>query len=413
MKNRILPCRMHTSAMVRRREPEKGRAALGALVLAVVLALAWAACLTAPAAYAQAPPVRTINDEITAFAFAPDGRIAYAVRHVYKSKHYVLQRDDIWAEGGDGKRRRLVNSEKFILGEGPFSYAVDSLRWSPDGRRILAELYTMQALEGEDRTHDQRMLLMLEDDGKELKTPNPEIQVPDAARGEWMDGGQTVLYLREAMKPDLLFSINMAQPGRGPKAPAGERHRALFSGRTFVDAGFEPARNAVFAVERDRNLSGPPRLQRFDLNEETDTELATLGEFAGSLSISPSGAKAAFYIDREVLEIRDLTAPHRAARVRIGLGVFQWAPDEKRLLLKRSTEKKSGELVWIDVPPLAEIAARKEDEAGEAISVGQVEFQPILHGLLFRDFQISPDAKFLAVVPPGKRNLLIYPLDVR
>jgi len=30
--------------------------------------------------------------------------------------------------------------------------------------------------------------------------------------------------------------------------------------------------------------------------------------------------------------------------------------------------------------------------------------------LSFRDFAISPDGRFLAIVPPGKRNLAIYPL---
>jgi hypothetical protein len=33
-----------------------------------------------------------------------------------------------------------------------------------------------------------------------------------------------------------------------------------------------------------------------------------------------------------------------------------------------------------------------------------------LHGLTFRDFGISPDGHLLAVVPPGKRNLLLFPL---
>ena len=53
------------------------------------------------------------------------------------------------------------------------------------------------------------------------------------------------------------------------------------------------------------------------------------------------------------IEIRDLTAPNRFGRVRAGYGVFRWAPDESRLLLKRSVEKKSGDLVWIPIPPLA------------------------------------------------------------
>jgi hypothetical protein len=31
-------------------------------------------------------------------------------------------------------------------------------------------------------------------------------------------------------------------------------------------------------------------------------------------------------------------------------------------------------------------------------------------GLTFRDFAISPDGRFLAVIIPGKRNLLVFPL---
>jgi hypothetical protein len=33
-----------------------------------------------------------------------------------------------------------------------------------------------------------------------------------------------------------------------------------------------------------------------------------------------------------------------------------------------------------------------------------------LHDLEFRQFELSPDGKFLGVVEPGKRNLLVYPV---
>jgi len=85
------------------------------------------------------------------------------------------------------------------------------------------------------------------------------------------------------------------------------------------------------------------------------------------------------------------------------MGTFQWSPDETRILLKRAPEKKSGELVWIDIPPLAKSAKNQETP------VTQPAFLPILHGLTFRDFAITPDGK-LAVIAPGKRNLLLFPL---
>ena len=102
-----------------------------------------------------------------------------------------------------------------------------------------------------------------------------------------------------------------------------------------------------------------------------------------------------------------LTALNRVARLRIGLGVFRWSPDESRILLKRALEKKSGDLVWIDLPPLSTVPA---NSANQTIPVSQPIPTPILHGLTFRDFAISPDGRFLAVVITGKRNLHVFPL---
>ena len=158
------------------------------------------------------------------------------------------------------------------------------------------------------------------------------------------------------------------------------------------------------AVEQDRNLTGPNRLQRLDLFTDNDKELATLEGYEGGLSVSPSGKKVAYFIDKEILELRDLTSPNRVARLRIGLGVFRWAPDESRILLKRALEKKSGDLVWIDLPPLAPISANQE------IPITQPTPIPILHSLTFRDFAITPDGRSIAVIIPGKRSLLVFPL---
>jgi len=47
---------------------------------------------------------------------------------------------------------------------------------------------------------------------------------------------------------------------------------------------------------------------------------------------------------------------------------------------------------------------------GQDIPIAQPVPAPILHGLTFRDFAISPDGRFLAVIIPGKRSLLVFPL---
>src|SRR5262249_15415419 len=150
-------------------------------------------------------------------------------------------------------------------------------------------------------------------------------------------------------------------------------------------------------------MTGPPRLQRLELLGQDDHELATLDGFSGGLSLSPSASKIAYYIDKEVLEIRDLSSLNKVARMRIGLGVYHWAPDETHILLKRAVEKKSGDLVWIDLPALSEHAANSTQE----IPVAQPTPVPLFRGNMIRDFAISPDGKWLAVVPPGRRNLQI------
>src|SRR5207253_1331401 len=80
------------------------------------------------------------------------------------------------------------------------------------------------------------------------------------------------------------------------------------------------------------------------------------------------------------------------------------ASDDSRIVLKRALERKSGDLVWIDLPPLAPIPANHE------IPIAQPTPIPILHGLSFRDFAISPDGRSIAVIIPGKHNLLVFPL---
>jgi hypothetical protein len=75
-------------------------------------------------------------------------------------------------------------------------------------------------------------------------------------------------------------------------------------------------------------------------------------------------------------------------------------------MVKRSPERRSGDLVWIPLPPLAGVAGMKTD----LVPVIQPEPVSILHGLTFRDFAISPDGHQLAVIPPGKRNLLVFPI---
>jgi hypothetical protein len=361
-------------------------------------------CCAIPPACAQTvdleKPLQTIDEDITAFAFASDGRIVYSVRRNMKTKLYDLQHDDIWLQETNGKKRRLLLGEKFKFGDKPFSYAVDSFRWSPNGRLVLARLFTTSVIDESGKTQDAYMTLVLDDSGKDVRINGGENVIRDSANAFWLVDNTTVIYMTEAVKPRALLSFQYTNLQTGPVGPA-------FEGRTFLDAAQIEKTNVAIGVEQDRAQTGPPRLQRLDLLAQDDKELATLQDFAGGLSISPSGKKAAYYVDKEVLEVRDLTEIHRVARMRVGMGVFHWAPDERRILLKRAVEKKTAELVWIDIPELVESAEGKD------IPVAQPAPQPILRAITFRDFSISADGKLLGVIAPGKHNLFVFPLTVQ
>ncbi len=364
---------------------------LCSLVCAVV------GCCSLPPAKAQNldKPLQTIDEEITAFAYAPDGRIAYSVYRHFKTKEYDLEHDDIWLQDAGGKRRRLLEGQKFTRGNRPFSYVVNSFRWSPNGRMILAELLTTTVVDDSGRAEDSFQTMLFDDSGHEIRINKGDSVIPDAAAPFFLPDNATIAFLSEAVKPRQLFSLKSTRIDIGPlKSP--------HDGRTFRDVSPIPGTISFVAVEQDRAMAGPNRLQRLDLFTDNDKELATLDAYEGGLSVSPSGKKIAYFLDREILEIRDLTALNRVARVRIGLGVFRWSPDESRILLKRSIEKKSGDLVWIDLPPLAPIPANHE------IPIQQPTPIPVLHGLSFRDFAISPHGRSIAVIIPGKRSLLVF-----
>jgi hypothetical protein len=341
-----------------------------------------------------------------------------------------MQRDDIWVADAHGHGKRIFSGEHFTLppppvvpddssdddlGGGkkgkhekhkeekpiapPFTYVVEGFRFSPNGKTVLVQLMTSTVMEETSHQQDERMTLVLDESGREIKLNGDNAVLHSARDAIWLKDGETIVYLTEAVQPNLLFSFRYANVRTGPAGPA-------FEGRTFIASEPVPWSNAAIAIERDRNMSGPPRLQRLELLAQDDKELATLDGYETGLSVSPSGKRVAYFIDKEVLEIRDVENPSRVARVRVGLGAVQWSKAENYLLLKRSPERRSGDLVWIPLPPLGSVADKKPED----IPVVQPDPIQILHGLTFRDFGISPDGGTLAVIPPGKRNLELFPL---
>ncbi len=339
-------------------------------------------------------PVTTVDEEVTAFAYALDGRIAYSVRRNYKAKKYDLERDDIWMLEPGGKRKKIFSGEKFSTGDKPLTYLIESFTWSPNSKILAVQMDTITVDIEDGHTDEARALLFIDDSGRELRPVSKGVLL-NAENPLWLRDNATVLYMSEDVLPRTLFSMQYVNLFSGPAGKA-------FEGRTFAAAARISGSNAAIAVERDRNMDGPPRLQLLELLAQEDKEVATLDAYAGGLTLSPSGTLAAYYLDNEVLEIRDLSAPKRIARIRIGLGVLQWAADEKTIYLKRTVEKKSADLVSFTIPPLTAYANRAE------VPVSEPTPGYLLHGLTVREYGVSPDGRFIGIVLPGKRNLQIF-----
>ena len=199
-------------------------------------------------------PVQSIDEQITAFSVAPDGRIAYGVRRNVKTKKYDLQHDDIWIQDAGGKRRRILEGNKFSinkyavfvnrdkksvakekgkldpdldLSDTTFSYTVDSLRWSPNGKYLLAQLFTTFVVDESGKTQDEYMTLVIDESGKEIRLGGNDPLIHNSEDAAFFLDNATIAYLTEATKPRILFSLKFSTIANGNGG-------ALFEGRTFL-----------------------------------------------------------------------------------------------------------------------------------------------------------------------------------
>jgi dipeptidyl aminopeptidase/acylaminoacyl peptidase len=399
------------------------------------LALASFALVFAGSLSAQTSPALTIDEEVTAFAFASDGRIAFAVRNVFGVRKLQLQRDDIWVATMDGKKTRIVEGKKRFVGPTPFSYSIQSLHWSPDGSRLAVEMYISAMTDERGETKEGYATWLLDAAGKEIKIAQGPGLIEEAANSTWLADGVTVAFIHEAVQPKLLFDIRtLRAASAGGETPFPE---LTFSA---VAWSISPARgSAAVAVERNATLSGSIRLVWLDLQKKERRELAQLAGYVGQLSISPSGKFVAYFRDQETLEVREVSHPDRVGRVRVGYGAFAWAADEERILIKRGTfdttargsGRRSGSLAWLKLPPLeapppaTASSAAKDSTAASAKAVPappktfpasaenvlpDAELQPAMSGLLFQTFAISPDGRWLGVTAPGSRPFQVFPI---
>jgi hypothetical protein len=388
------------------------------ITVATLTILFGMALLVASVLWAQAKPVLTIEEDCQAFAIAPDNKIAYAVRRIHGVKKLIVERDDIWVSTADGRKKRILEGEKWMLKTEKASYSIQSLTWSPDSHRIAVNM-AMSTISKDlvATSAGANVILLLDEDGREINiagngpkpavpptpapgaaqtksgfsssddAPSPEEKpgpaprasiIPDSSNAAWLADGGSVVYL-SAVPP---FQISRMRPSDGKKT-------VLFEGHAYQAVAWDTSRNQAFAI--GQGVRGALALIQLDLVHETLRELAKLSSYESSLVVSSSGRKVGYFIDGDTMEVRDVEHPEKPINVRTGNGRFEFNKDGTKVLLKRGPERKSNNLVWITLP--------------------DGNFRPFMHDLLFHNFEITPDGNSVAVTEPGKEKLLIFRLE--
>lgn len=358
----------------------------------LLVALALALCLP-PLSYTQGKSEVTINEDVQAFAFAPDNRIVYAVQHMRRVKKVRLERDDLWISSPDGKQKKIADGEK-LFADPLLSYQVQSFAWSPDGRRIAVMMQTAEMVQPKgsvDQQLDEQQtargivaIFLMDAEGHQVPIQGlKDGLLNDGYNAAWLADGTTLVYVTKTGGD--FNELNLLRPADG-------KSKSLFQGHTFAALSWDTKNNQAFAIEENMKVLSSPMLVRLDLVKETRTPIMPVDEYAGDFALSPSAKKVAYFRDGDTLEVRDITNPGgKPGQVKVAIGQFQWGHDEKRVLLKRGDPQKSGRLTWI------------------GLYDGQ--FEPLLHDLVFHDYEISPDGRSVAVTEPGKRSLLVYSLN--
>jgi hypothetical protein len=364
----------------------------GRTCLTLLFVLALTLCRPLPS-HAQGKSLVKIDEDVQAFAIAPDNRIVYSVQHMRRVKKARLERDDLWISSADGKQKKIADGEK-LFADPLLSYQVLSFAWSPDGRRIAVMMQIAEMTQPKG-TVDQQLdeqqtvrgvvgVYLMDSEGHQIPIQGAKDGLlNDGYNAAWLADGSTLVYVTKTGGD--FYELNSLRPADGKSKP-------LFQGHTFAALAWDTKNNRAFAIEESMKVLSSPMLVQLDLVKETRTAIMPVDEYAGDFALSPSAQKVGYFRDGDTLEVRDITNPSgKPTQVKVAIGQFQWGHDEKRVLLKRGDPLKSARLTWV------------------GLYDGQ--FEPLLHDLEFHDYAISPDGRSVAVTEPGKRALLVYGLN--
>lgn len=341
---------------------------------------------------AQSKPLMTIEEDVQAFAISPSNAIVFATQRIKRIKKALVEHDDFWTADDGGHKKKIVDGEKFMPDDRQLSYQVESLVWSPDSRRIVVKMDTSEIaqpqgtvvmqLDTQQSVRPNTVLYLMDSEGHEITVQGSKSRfVEGAYNGAWSADGSTLLYMS---KPNGNFG-EMAS-----LRPSDGKTTALFPNHHFRAVVWDTKRDHAFGIEESLTRLGLPKLERLDISTQGIAELFPVEEFAGYLSVSPSGNKIGFFRDGDTLEVHDLTSKQKPVQVRVAIGEFQWSKDELSVLLKRGDPQQSSDLLWV------------------GLYSGQ--FDPFFHSLEYHQFQIAPDGQTIAVTQPGRRALSLFPL---
>ena len=370
-----------------------------------VAALAAALLFGVRAIAQEAPPIRTADADCSQFAIAPDNTIAYSVPHMKHFEKMTLERDELWLMSPNGKFKQIIDPDKFMPVPPPATYIIQSISWSPDGRRLsLAMLFKTFPWEPKvkgkkrgqlddddiDNTYDDNsapvasaaggnVIALVDSDGHEVSVAGSKTRfIQGALSGAWLADGKTFVYENGSGQ------IVRLTPDNGKSS-------TLYDEKRFEAIGWDAPRNRAFAV--GEGLTGQLTLFQLGLLNETVTEITRIDKIKDttSLTVASTGDEVGFFSDGDTIEAINLANPSKPIRVRTGPGRFEFDHDNRRILIKRGLPKESNDLVWV----------RLDDG----------NFSPILHDLIYHDFHIAPDGKSVGVVNVGRGVLKVYALE--
>jgi hypothetical protein len=360
-----------------------------------LLALVAAAALVAPAvlpALAQQAKL-TINKDCIAFAFSPSGnRIVYATRNVSEErvtryKRMQVEHDDIWQVLLNGKEHRLVNGKKLVKGPLRVSYHIQAIRIGPDDQHMTVQMVTRTLVPTSETTgkvESGELTDLMDGKGKEINiygTKPKNSAIFGAVNAAWLADGQTVVYMVQP-KNSLLYTLAYIRPVSGVGGTLLPHHY-------YAAVAWSPAHNAGAAIERDKDLKGPTKLVWIDLVNQSERTLAELKGYSGHLTVSPSGQEVAYFSDGNTISIRSVADPGKVTRIKVPFGRYEWSADGTHLLLKRGANDHTDQLIWISLP--------------------SGHYEDVFHGLIYHNFHVSPDGKWVGVTEPGMQVLKLLP----